>query len=214
MPNATSLYNILPAAQDCYCYISHLDTEHQVWYLPNTPETISDSMSSTFADTNALGRSAPVFTYSNSGPRTVQVNLQLHRDMMDMLNAHVDNTKKADGTPTDREIALQQGRDTVDELIRALQSISVPKYNLDNRAVEPPLVAFRFGREVFIKGIVSGAIGVEYNLPILYNGKYAQVKISFTVTEVDPYDATTIFANGSFRGLLSQVSEKMGISEE
>ena len=97
---------------------------------------------------------------------------------------------------------LGYGDDYVDNLIRALQSISVPKYNLSNKAVEPPLVALRLSNEVFIKGIVSGDIGLTYKLPIRSDGKYAQVELSLTVTEVDPYDASTVFKNGSFRGLV------------
>lgn len=182
-----------------YLYISHLDEEFQFWQLPCTPETISDSMASTFNETSALGRSAPVFTYSKSGPRTVQVNLKFHRDMMDVLNAGTSN------------VVLKLGDDYVDALIKALQAIALPRYNLSNKAVEPPLVALRLSQEVFIKGVVTSAIGIEYALPILSNGKYAQVSISFTVSEVDPYDATTVFQNGSFRGVVKTLKTGMNI---
>ena len=184
-----------------YLYISHLDEEFQFWQLPCTPETISDSMSSTFYETSALGRSAPVFTYGKSGPRTVQVSLRFHRDMMDALNAGTSN------------VALKLGEDYVDSLIKALQAIAVPKYNLSNKAVEPPLVAMRLSQEVFIKGVVTSAIGLEYALPILSNGKYAQVSVSFTVSEVDPYDATTVFQNGSFRGIVKTLKTGMNITD-
>jgi hypothetical protein len=184
-----------------YLYISHLDEDFQFWQLPCTPETISDSMSSTFNETSALGRSAPVFTYSKSGPRTVQISLKFHRDMMDTLNAGVSN------------VALKLGDDYVDSLLKALQSIAVPKYNLSNKAVEPPLVALRLSNEVFIKGVVTSAIGLEYALPILSNGKYAQVSVSFTVSEVDPYDATTVFQNGSFRGVVRTLKTGMNITD-
>jgi hypothetical protein len=193
-----SLGALLP---DNYLYISHLDEEFQFWQLPCTPETISDSMASTFNETSALGRSAPVFTYSKSGPRTVQISLKFHRDMMDALNAGTSN------------VALKLGEDYVDSLIKALQSIAVPKYNLSNKAVEPPLVALRLSQEVFIKGVVTSAIGLEYALPILSNGKYAQVSLSFTVSEVDPYDATTVFQNGSFRGVVKTLKTGMNITD-
>lgn len=185
---------------DNYLYISHLDEEFQFWQLPCTPETISDSMASTFNETSALGRSAPVFTYSKSGPRTVQVSLKFHRDMMDALNAGTSN------------VAVKLGDDYVDTLIKALQAISLPRYNLSNKAVEPPLVALRLSQEVFIKGVVTSAIGLEYALPILSNGKYAQVSVSFTVSEVDPYDATTVFQNGSFRGVVKTLKTGMNIT--
>jgi hypothetical protein len=85
--------------------------------------------------------------------------------------------------------------------IHALQAIAVPKYNLSNKAIEPPLVAIRLGKEVFIKGVVTSSIGVTYGKPILVDEKYATMEVSFTVTEVDPYDSSSVFANGSFRGL-------------
>ena len=190
---------ILP---DNYIYISHLDEDMRFWRLPSCPETISDSMGSTFGETTALGRTAPVYTYSRSGPRQVQINLALHRDMMDDVNAGISNAK------------LRDGEDYVDNLIRALQSISVPKYNLKNKAIEPPLVALRLSNEVFIKGVVNGSIGLVYKMPILSNGKYAEVTLSLIVSEVDPYDSTTVFANGSFRGVVQTLKKGMGIEED
>ena len=199
MPRVSSKY-VLP---DNYIYISHLDEDFQFWRLPCTPETISDTMSSTFGETSALGRTAPVFTYSKSGPRTVQVELKLHRDMMDEVNMNVSNAK------------LQTGEDYVDNLIKALQAISVPKYNLSNKAIEPPIVALRLSNEVFIKGVVNGSIGLTYKLPILSNNKYAQVSLSLTISEVDPYDSETVFKNGSFRGVVNafKAADRMNISD-
>lgn len=175
---------------DNYIYISHLDEDHQIWWLPCAPEEISDTMSSTFSETTALGRSAPIFTYSSSGPRKVQLNIHLHRDMMDEANTGRSN------------VDLGFGDDYIDSLIRALQAIAVPKYNLSNKAIEPPLVVARLGQQVYIRGIVSSGIGLTYKLPIQSNGKYAQVTLSLEITEVDPYDASTVFKNGSFRGMV------------
>ena len=109
--------NILP---ENYIYISHLDEDFQFWRLPACPETISDQMGSTFGETSALGRSAPVFTYSKSGPRTVQVELKFHRDMMDDVNYGISNAD------------LKNGEDYIESLVHALQAIAVPKYNLSN----------------------------------------------------------------------------------
>lgn len=187
---------------DNYLYISHLDEDFQFWRLPCCPETISDSMSSTFTPTNALGRSAPVYTYSNSGPRTVQIELKLHRDMMDDVNIGVSNAQ------------IKTGEDYIDSLVRALQAIAVPKYNLSNKAVEPPLVALRLANEVFIKGIVTSNIGITYKLPLLSNGKYAQIALSLQVTEVDPYDATSVFTNGSFRGVVKTLKRGMNMTDD
>lgn len=180
---------ILP---DNYIYISHLDDiggeEFKFWILPFYPDSFSDTMQSTFVPTTALGRSAPVYTFSNAGPRTVRLEIKLHRDMMDDANAGISNVR------------LQDGDDYIDSLVRALQSIAVPKYNLSNKAIEPPLVAVRLGKQLFIKGVVTSGIGITYTKPILSNDKYAQIDLSIDISEVDPYDATTVFKNGSYRG--------------
>ena len=70
---------------------------------------------------------APVYTFSNAGPRTVQIDIALHRDIMDDINVGVSNS------------LLAVGEDYIDNLINALRAIAVPRYNLSNKAVEPPL---------------------------------------------------------------------------
>ena len=184
---------ILP---DCYIYISHLDLpeEAKYWQLPGYPENVTDQMNSSFMENSALGRSAPVFTFSNSGPRTINISLTFHRDMFDEMPSNV---------------IPRIGEDKAESFIHAIQAIAVPKYNLSNKAIEPPLVAIRLGKEVFIKGIVSGGVTVKYGKPILVDEKYAIIEISFTVSEVDPYDATTVFKNGSFRGLTATLRAGM-----
>lgn len=182
---------ILP---DCYLYISHLDEDFQYWQLPGYPDEVTDQMESTYQATTALGRSAPVYTFSSSGPRTINISLNFHRDMFEEMPSNV--------VPRD-------GEDKAESFIHALQAIAVPKYNLSNKAIEPPLVAVRLGREVFIKGVVTSGISITYGKPILVNEKYAVIKISFTVSEVDPYDATTVFQNGSFRGLTATLRQGM-----
>lgn len=182
---------ILP---DCYLYISHLDEEFKYWQLPGYPEDVTDHMESTFIANTALGRSAPVYTFSNSGPRSIAISLNFHRDMFEEMPSNV--------VPRD-------GEDKAESFIHAIQAIAVPKYNLSNKAIEPPLVAIRLGREVFIKGVVTGGVDVTFGKPILVNEKYATMKISFTVSEVDPYDSSTVFKNGSFRGLTATLRQGM-----
>jgi hypothetical protein len=181
------LSRILP---DCYLYISHLDDGYQYWMLPGYPDEVTDNMNSTFGEATALGRSAPVYTYSNSGPRSIQIGLEFHRDMFEDINQHSGVPRKFDDAD-----------DLADSFIKAIQAIAVPKYNLSNKAIEPPLIAVRLGREVFIKGIVTGGVHVTYKKPILSNEKYAVINVGFTISEVDPYDSTTVYKNGSFRGL-------------
>lgn len=182
-------YNLI----DNYIYFYHLD---KFCVLPMYPETISDNLGSTFRDTTALSRTAPVYTYTNSGPRTVSINLSMHRDMMDDVNRNVSNLK-------DNVIDFS-GNDYVDTLIKYLQSAALPvyrNYTSGSKSVIPPMVAVRFGTDIFIKGVVQGGVQVQYKKPILNNNKYALVDVTFTVHETDPYDAESILADGSFRGI-------------
>ena len=184
---------------DCYIYVSHLDQDAQFWPLPIYPDSVSDNMNSTFSEQNALGRSAPIYTYSNSGPRSIQLTLKFHRDMVE---------EACEGKCN---VVLRDGEDYSDAFIRVLQSIALPRYNLDNKAVEPPLIAVRLGSQVFIKGIVNGGVNVTYEKPILVNEKYASITVSFTVYEVDPYDSSSVYTNGSFRGLVDSLKQGMGM---
>lgn len=181
---------------DNYIYVSHLGEDGVYIILPNYPDSVQDTMQNQFGQTNALARSAPVFTYVNSGPRSMQVTLQLHRDLMDSVNINVSNLQnKCMG------VEFNDYDDYLDKLLKILQAIALPKYNLDNKAVEPPIVALRISDEVFIRGIVSGGVTVTYQKPILSNGKYAQVTVAFNIYETDPYDASTVYKNGGFRGV-------------
>ena len=157
--------------------------------LPQWPEEISDSIGSSFNSTSALSRSAPVFSYQYSGPREMQISIDLHRDMMDEANYFISN------------LPIEDKDDYVDALIKALQAVALPNYHGDTKEVEPPMVAIRFGDEIFIKGVVIGGVTVTYKKPLLNNNKYAQVSISFKVSEVDPMDAKSIAQVGSFRNI-------------
>lgn len=177
--------------QSAYIYIYHLPSDVQgegtLIYIPQWPDQVSDSMGSNFNSTNALSRSAPVFSYINSGPREVQISLQLHRDMMDEVNF-----KHCNVTPDD-------GDDYVDMFIKKLLAVALPNYHTASKEVEPPMVAVKLGEQLFIKGVVNGGVTVEYNKPILTNNKYSLVNIGFKVSEIDPMDALSISEVGSYR---------------
>jgi hypothetical protein len=199
MANDDIFSRILP---DCYLYISHLDEAYQYWLLPGYPDKVTDQMNSSFQEATALGRSAPIYTFSSAGPRTVQISLNFHRDMFEEMNEFLHRSGA-------RAAKFDSGDDLAENFIHALQAIAVPKYTLTNKAIEPPLVAIRLGREVFIKGVITSGISVTYGKPILVNEKYATMEVSFTVAEVDPYDSTTVFQNGSFRGLTATMRDGM-----
>ena len=174
-------------------YLYHTDE----WLLlPEWPDSVMDKMGSSFASRNALSRTAPVFTYSNSGPREVQVQLHLHRDMVQDMN--IDFAKWG----------LEDGEDFVESLIRKLQAIALPKYQATNKSVVPPMIAIKFGKDIFIKGVVNSGVSIEYQKPILDDDRYAQVVLNFSIYEVEPYDAVSVAKEGSFRGVTRAFREK------
>lgn len=174
---------------DNYIYLYHTST---VIVLPTYPASVTDSMGANFATTTPLGRSAPIYSYSSSGARTVGFSLHLHRDMMNAINYQSSNAK------------VDIGDDYVDTMIKQLQAMVVPKYSASERMVNPPIIAVRLGDDIFCKGVINGAVQVTYELPIIeINGKnkYAQCTVSFSVSEIEPYGADEIMRDGSFRGI-------------
>lgn len=190
MPSGTTS-NLIE--QSAYIYIYHLPSDVQgegtLIYIPQWPDQVNDNINSNFNKTNALSRTAPVFSYIDSGPRTVSVSFQLHRDMMDEVNFTHCNVKPDDGD------------DYVDMFIKKLMAVALPNYHTESKEVEPPMVAVKFGDQIFIKGVVDGGVSVEYSKPLLTDNRYALVNVSFQVSETDPQDALSISKVGSFRNI-------------
>ena len=190
MPNVVDPSRIVP---NNWIYLFHTD---EYLLLPEYPDSIADKLTSNFSMTNALSRTAPFFTYVNSGPRTVQINLHLHRDMVDDINLDLSNFSR------------EEGEDFVDSLVRKLQAIALPVYR--DKEVIPPTVAVKIGvEEIFIKGVVIGGVSIGFEKPILENNKYAQVTLSFEVYETEPFDAQSVSQLGSFRGITSQFKDML-----
>lgn len=187
---AERIFNMI----DNYVYLYHVN---QFIVIPSFPDSITDTMSVNFNKSTPMSRSAPIYSYSDSGPRSLQINLDLHRDMMMQINKGTSNANVAIGD------------DYVDTLVKQLQAAALPAYKASEKLVDPPLVAVRFGNDIFIKGIVSGAVSVTYAVPILTNDKYAHVSVSFTVEEVDPYSAQQVMTAGSFRGIDKTLERNM-----
>lgn len=188
-----------------YIYLYHID---KFVLIPQFPESIADQMVTNFQSNSPLSRSAPIYSYASSGPRTVQVSIKLHRDIMYSLNYGNSNINL-------NEVPL--GEDYVDVLTREIQAIAVPRYAASEKMVDPPMVAVRFGNDIYIKGIVGTGVSVQYSGPILTvskteqsrNDKYAFVDLSFTVSEVDPFGADEIAQMGSFRGLNTTLERRV-----
>ena len=182
---------------DNYIYLYHTDT---LIIIPEySADSLNDTMRVTYASSQPLSRSAPIYSYSNSGPRSIAVSFKLHRDMMAQINY------------TNTKLPLVDGinDDYVDLMIRQIQAAALPAYAVTQKMVNPPIVALRLGNDIFIKGVVEGGVSVSYEPPILSNGKYACVMIGFTVNEIDPYDAQTVLKVGSFRGLSTSLERRI-----
>ena len=108
----------------------------------------------------------------------------------------------------DLEKFLQED-DYVDFMIKAVQACAIPAYAASQKLVNPPLISVKLGNDIFIKGVTYGAVHVSYGYPILRNGKYASVKIQFTIAEVEPYDAFTVIQTGSYRGLSTSLERNV-----
>ena len=177
-----------------YIYLYHTQT---FLVIPVFNESVNDTMGVNFQKSTPMSRSAPIYSYSDSGPRSLQVNLHLHRDMFTQMNQNVSN------------VPVTPGDDYVDTLIKQVQAAALPVYGASEKLVDPPMVAVRFGNDIFIKGVVTGSVGVTYGLPIMEDNKYADIQISFTVEEVDPYDAQQVLEAGSFRGFDSSLERNV-----
>ena len=185
---------------DNYIYLYHTKT---LIALPLYPESLSDSTSVEFSATSPLSRSAPIYSYVKSGPRAVQITLPLHRDMMNEINVAASNL----------DVSNLSDEDYVDIMVRQLQSAAVPRYASAEKMINPPIVAVRFGQSIFCKGVINGPVSAVHSGPILTykNGseKYAMITVSFSIYEVDPYDAETVAKYGGYRGLSTTLERRI-----
>lgn len=176
---------------DNYIYLYHTNT---LIALPLYPESVQDILSSNFSESPMLSRSAPIYSYSNSGPRTLQFEFPLHRDMVNDINMK--------SSRFSRKLAPNiEDEDYVDIMIKQLQSAAVPVYAASEKMVNPPIVAIRIGNDLFCKGVIQGGVSATHHGPILRTGKYSCVNVSFNIHEVTPFDANSIMLQGGLRGL-------------
>lgn len=178
---STAKSKSLKIPTDNYIIFHHIGKS---FVIPVDPETIADSMSASFATNYPLGRSAPIYSYQNSGPRTVQVSFTLHRDLCKEFNPTSD--------------------DMVEELINNLEAMVLPDYDSASKVINPPIVSLKIRDEIFITGVVVGSVSKSYQLPLInYNGKYkyAMVTLSFAISEIKPYSASILSAIGGGRRL-------------
>ena len=154
MPSDYNLYKSIQRPDkmiENYIYLYHVD---KFIVLPTYPESIQETLNSTFTETAILSRSAPIQTYASSGPRTVNISLQLHRDMMTQINYGVSNIK------------LGIGDDYVDTIINELQAVALPKY----MAAQKVVAAYRCGVPAVCFAVAGGRFRVRA-APDRYRGR-------------------------------------------
>ena len=173
---------------DNYLYLFHLQ---KFIVIPAFTDSVTDQLSCTYVSTTPLSRSAPIYSYQSSGPRTIRVEFNLHRDMVKEINQHTSSLPIQD----------QDWNDYVNYMIKAVQASALPSYDDATKMVNPPVVALRLGADIFIKGVVQGGVSVTYSYPILEGGHYANVRMGLDISEIDPFQASDVLQMGSYRGL-------------
>lgn len=184
---------------DNYVYFYHTDT---LIAIPIYPESIADNMTVTYNPTSPLSSTAPTYSYQNSGPRTFDIALPLHREMMSDINATNSALKKKipELVQTNKDGSVSSNIDYVDILINQIRGAALPKFSAAEKMVNPPVIAVRFGNDIFCKGVVTGGVSVTYGVPILSDGRYAMATVAFTINEITPFDADTAMKLGGYRG--------------
>ena len=160
---------------DNYIYLHHTDV---LLVIPVFPETITDTIGTNYASTPIMGRSAPIYTYSGSGPRSVDISLKLHRDLMNQVNTDITRPLLSNYSLNKKYQDLQtllNRNDYMEILINQLQSSALPSYVVAQKMVNPPLVSIRIGDEIFCKGVIDGGVNVAYSGPIIANSIYDPV---------------------------------------
>ena len=140
---------------DNYIYIYQTQS---LIILPTFPETLSDNIANSYSPTTILNRSAPIYSFANAGPRSVDIRLQLHRDMMNAVNtansSYIYLPNLFDIASPDDQAKRLKRKDYVDIMNKELQSAALPKYSAAEKMIDPPIVAIRIGDALFCKGIV------------------------------------------------------------
>lgn len=179
-----------------YIYLHHVD---KFLVLPSFVDSVTDTQSVSFQPSYPLSRSAPIYSYSNSGPRVVQAAFNLHRDLLYDINKDISN------------LNVTVDNDYVDLFIKYIQAAVLPSYEAASKMVNPPMLSLRLGNDIFIKGVITSQVSITYKYPVLSNGRYANVEIGINISEVDPYDAKTVLNTGSFR-YVSTTLERSNVS--
>lgn len=141
--------------------------------LPLYPDEVTEQISAQWQTQNVLGRSAPLSAYSNTNLKSVNFNLELHRDLLTGSFSHTRNTMKQIGADerinqvAGRQIQTPRGpfntRSWYVNVNKMLQICCYPQY-LESGLV-PPTTYFIFG-QMILKGYVE-SYSTTWKKPIL-----------------------------------------------
>lgn len=124
--------------------------------IPCYPNSLSDSYNVTFNSASLFTSTEPYFVFNYSGPRTVNVSFQLHREMRGIDN---------DGY--------------IDAIAAAIEAATYPV----NDGWMGSEVILIVGAEIYIRGIIGGNVSVSYSGPII-DGRHNLLDVSFSINEV------------------------------
>lgn len=171
--------------------------------LPIYPEQVTESISAGWSTQKVLGRSSPVAAYANTDLKTVNFNMDLHRDFLTGSFSLDCNSAKAlgykgggkDVNDKSQLAGYQQQsaggpfgtRTWYTNINKMLQMSCYPQYT--SKGLIPPTTYFIFG-QMILKGFVT-AYQTEWKKPIL-NSFYGWNSVSITM---DCYPDTIISAN-------------------
>ena len=71
---------------DNYIYLYHIK---QFIVIPTFPDSLTDTIGVNFNKSTPMSRSAPIYSYSDSGPRSIQINLDLQKMIHIMIFAQI-----------------------------------------------------------------------------------------------------------------------------
>jgi len=126
-----------------------------VFTLPCYPDQISESQSANWSQSQPLGRSSPISTFTGTGYRTFGLNFRLHREMVNGDEEYIDRI--------------------LVELRRSVFPFYVEK------GLQPPVTTFQFG-QFRCKGYVE-SVSFNWQKPII-DGYYQCCDVSLNFVDV------------------------------
>lgn len=172
-----------------FLYLHHLDL--LVW-IPTYAEEMDMTQRTSYTQSKPLGAPNDIYSFGGSGPRTIQRQIFIDRDLMSVLGGK----------------GLVGEGDPIETLIRAMEATCVAKYEDARRMINPPLVTYKEANELTITGVVVGTVNIKaYGGWI--DGRKRCYSMNLNISEIEQYDASTIMEIGQYRGLNNTLIRRM-----